>query len=59
MGKRLTITYGDNVIFDEAPEQFRWSESGGTIKVEAGPLQVNPLNQLAQALGSQRKQLPQ
>lgn len=59
MGKRLTITWGDNVIYDKVPEQFRWSESGDTIKIEAGSLPVNPLNQIAQAIGNQRKQLPQ
>ena len=58
MTNRLVITWGDNVIYDKVPEQFRLSESGDTIKIEAGPLPVNPLSQIAQAIGNQRKQLP-
>lgn len=61
MAQRLTITYGDNVLYDAEPEQFTWQESGATIEVKAGaaPTQANPLAGLAAALGNQRKQIQQ
>lgn len=41
--KRLTITYGDAVLYDDSPETVQWSEANGRIRVEAGTPAVNPL----------------
>lgn len=42
-GKRLIITYGDAILYDDVPERFTWRENDdGGIKVEAGPRGPNP-----------------
>lgn len=48
MSKRLTVTYGDVVLYDEAPGKITWSETGdGAIELKAGPVKANLLEQLA------------
>jgi hypothetical protein len=51
VGKRLTITYGDVVLYDDEPEKVSWSESDNGITVKAGVDQPNPVAaQFAQKL---------
>lgn len=44
MGKRLVITYGDKVLYEDEPEEVTWRESRGVFTVKAGE-GPNPLVQ--------------
>lgn len=50
MSKRLTITYGDAVLYDETPEDFSWREHAGRVEIGAGAPAANPLGQALQTV---------
>lgn len=59
MSKRLTVTYGDAVLYDDEPEQFQWSETNaGAITLKAGPVQPNPLAGAMEQLASAARKSP-
>lgn len=45
---KLTIKYGDIVLYDEVPEEFQFTSGAGRIRVEAGAPAANPLGQIVQ-----------
>lgn len=51
MSKRLTVTYGDVVLYDDEPAKVTFSEtSGGAFELKAGNEGPNVLEQLAAAM---------
>lgn len=45
---KLTIKYGDIVLYDEVPEEFQFTTGAGRIRVEAGAPAANPLGAVLQ-----------
>lgn len=55
--KRLTVTYGATVLYDDEPAKITFSEiASGAFELKAGPEGPNVLEQLATAMKQQNRQ---
>lgn len=57
MTKRLMVTYGDAVLYDDEPAKVTFSETAtGAFELKAGPEGPDLLGQLAAAMKQQPRQ---